>query len=484
MLLFSGKKTIPFKLKEIILNNTVVVKFNNTSLRLSHSRIDKINNASDKKTALQMGFLKKIQYICMNKGKRLSDLYDFTHDHKNGEKLFIQSNGRIQGKLTSVINKKMLRLKTVEIDNSETVAKELQKILKEKAIILQDNIFTKIVYPKDKKDTIGRDYYISKNFPPVYNPNIPYAHHKNEQGTSKYVVSKDDNFVALLSTGKEKFSTKNNFHDLEGLNSIKTGLVVAPDLMISHNAGICLIDHLNNNAPLPQSVFEIAVNDLKELHKRQGYLRDIKPANMAYDGKQVNFIDVDDRIKAHKITKITKITKISDPVFKIYGKEVIYTPKYITQGLVNHIYESNPGNPGKKTLKQKDITYDLQIADEYAFLMTMITATTKDNALKSSIENAKVDIMGVRIINRIKNKIDQCSDRQEKNKLTDKLIETQKEYNNTGIMNKSNKKYFTPWLKKNIELKHHESVKLLLTDPARYADTAPKTHLADMLLFK
>ncbi|HGK6779493.1 TPA: hypothetical protein ACJ5GP_003651 [Yersinia enterocolitica] len=414
MLLFSGKKTIPFKLKEIILNNTVVVKFNNTSLRLSHSRIDKINNASDKKTALQMGFLKKIQYICMNKGKRLSDLYDFTHDHKNGEKLFIQSNGRIQGKLTSVINKKMLRLKTVEIDNSETVAKELQKILKEKAIILQDNIFTKIVYPKDKKDTIGRDYYISKNFPPVYNPNIPYAHHKNEQGTSKYVVSKDDNFVALLSTGKEKFSTKNNFHDLEGLNSIKTGLVVAPDLMISHNAGICLIDHLNNNAPLPQSVFEIAVNDLKELHKRQGYLRDIKPANMAYDGKQVNFIDVDDRIKAHKITKITKITKISDPVFKIYGKEVIYTPKYITQGLVNHIYESNPGNPGKKTLKQKDITYDLQIADEYAFLMTMITATTKDNALKSSIENAKVDIMGVRIINRIKNKIDQCSDRQEK----------------------------------------------------------------------
>lgn len=112
--------------------------------------------------------------------------------------------------------------------------------------------------------------------------------------------------------------------------------------MISHNAGICLIDHLNNNAPLPQSVFKIAVNELKKLHEIQGYLRDIKPANMAYDGKQVNFIDVDDRIKAHEITKI------SAPVFKIYGKEVIYTPKYITQGLVNNIYESNPGNPGKK----------------------------------------------------------------------------------------------------------------------------------------
>lgn len=72
----------------------------------------------------------------------------------------------------------------------------------------------------------------------------------------------------------------------------------------------------------------------------------------------------------------------------------------------------------------------------------------------------------------------------EKDKLTDKLIETQKEYNNTGIMNKSNKTYFTPWLKENIKPKHHKSVKLLLTDPAKYADTAPKTHLADMLLFK
>ncbi|EEP94221.1 hypothetical protein yaldo0001_280 [Yersinia aldovae ATCC 35236] len=42
----------------------------------------------------------------------------------------------------------------------------------------------------------------------------------------------------------------------------------------------------------------------------------------------------------------------------------------------------------------------------------MITATTKDNALKSSIKNAKVDIMGVGIINKINNDIDQCSDKQ------------------------------------------------------------------------
>ncbi|EPZ8124929.1 hypothetical protein ACXV6R_002792 [Yersinia enterocolitica] len=462
------------------MNNTVVVKFNNTSLRLSHSRIDKINNAPDKKTALQMGFLKKIQYICMNKGKRLSDLYDFTHDHKNGEKLFIQSNGRIQEKLTSIINNEIPQLKTVGIDNSKTVSKEIQKIIEEKAIILQDNMFTEIVYfeDKDKEDTTGRTYYISKNFPPVYKPNIPYVHPKNEQGASKYVVSKDYNFVALAPTEKEKFSTENNFHDLKGLNSIKTGLVVAPELMISHNAGSCLIDYLNDNAPLPQSVFKNAVNDLKQLHERKTYLRDIKPANMAYDGKQVNFIDVDDRIS------VNRRAGIFDPVFNIYGKEVRLTLGYITQGLVNNIYKSNPSNPGETILKQIYITDHHKIADEYAFLVTMIAATTKDNELKSSIENAKVDIMGVRIINGINNDIDQCSDRQEKNKLTDILIKTREEYNNTGIMNKNNKKYFTPWLKENIQPKYHKSVKLLLTDPARYADTAPKTHLADMLLFK
>lgn len=38
--------------------------------------------------------------------------------------------------------------------------------------------------------------------------------------------------------------------------------------------------------------------------------------------------------------------------------------------------------------------------------MIMIIVIIKDNVFKFFIENVKVDIMGVRIINRIKNKID------------------------------------------------------------------------------
>lgn len=51
-------------------------------------------------------------------------------------------------------------------------------------------------------------------------------------------------------------------------------------------------------------------------------------------------------------------------------------------------------------------------------------------------------------------------------------------------MNKSNKKYFILWLKKNIELKYYEFVKLLLIDLVRYVDIVFKIYLVDMLLFK
>ena len=461
------------------MNNTVVVKFNNTSLRLSHSRIDKINNSPDKKTALQMSLIKKIQYICMNKGKKLSDFYDFIHNNKNGKILFIESNGRIQEKIKSVINEKMPSLKTVKIDNSENIEKKLQKILKEKGMDLKNDIFTEIVYYENNEDITGKTYYLSKNHPLIYKPNIPYVHPKYEQGASKYIVSKDNNFVALATIGKEKFSPENEFYDLEGLNSIKIGLAVTPNLMISHNAGICLVDHLNNNPPLSQRVFENAVNDLKQLHKRHVFLRDIKPGNMAYDGKQVNFIDVDDRIKLKRGNYSTL-----GPTFNIYGKEVIYTPKYITLGLVNRIYTSDPANSEKSILRELGITCYHQVADEYAFLMTMIASTTKSKDLNFAIHNAKTDIAGDFILNEISDKIKNCNDERKLKNLEEEYIKTKNTYIHPGVMNKSNEKYFTSWLEENIKPDHYKSVKSLLTDPAKYAYKVPKTHLADMLLFK
>ncbi|CQH44012.1 hypothetical protein [Yersinia mollaretii] len=417
------------------MKKAVVDKFDNTSLRLFHSRI---------------------------------------HKDRNGEKLFIQPNGCICKKLTSVSNEENKHLKSYEINRINI---ELNEILHEKGVHLKDNVFTEVVYRKNKEDITGVTYYLSKNYSPFYKPNIPYVHLENEQGGSKYVVSNDDNFVALATT-KKGFSTENNFHDLNGLNSIKIGLVVAEKLMISQNAGTCLTDHLKNNPPLPQSVFENAVNDLKQLHKRQTFLRDIKKGNMAYDGKQVNFIDIDDRIS------LKRKTLFSAPTFNIYGKEVIYTPEYMTEGLLRNIYKHSSIKPGKLILRETTKTYSHRVSDEYAFLMTMISSTTKENNLKSSINNAKTDAMGIEILDIIRNKITNCNDVKELKHLNEWYNKTKNEYIYPGVMNKENGKYFTPWLEANIKPEHHKSVRSLLTDPARYADTSPKTHLADMLLFK
>lgn len=458
------------------MNKTVVVNFDNTSFRLLNSRINKVNNAPDKKSALKMNFAEKIHYICMNKGKKLSDLYDFIHKDRNGEKLFIQPNGCICKKLTSVSNEKNKHLKSYEV-NCRNI--ELNEILHKKGTILKDNVFTEVVYRKNKEDVTGVTYYLSKNHPPICKPNIPYVHLENEQGASKYVASKDDDYVVLATTKKEKkFNTENKFDDLKGLNSIKFGLVVAPNLMISPNAGTCLTDHLKNNPPLPQSTFENAVNDLKKLHKRETYLRDIKKGNMAYDGKQVNFIDIDDRIS------LKRNDLFSASEFNIYGKEMVYTSKYITLGLLSNIYQRSSTNPGKLILRETAITYSHRVADEYAFLMTMISSTTQNNNLKSSIDKAKTDIVGIKMLGDINNEINNCNDASELKYLNKWYDKTKSKYIYPGVMNKNNGKYFTSWVKKNIKPEYHESVKSLLTNPARYADTAPETYLADMLLFK
>lgn len=413
------------------MNNTVVVKFDNTSLRLSHSRINKINNAPDKKSALQMSLPKKIAYIWMNKGNSLNDLYDFIHKNRNGEKLFIQPNGCICKKLASVSNEKNNHLKSYEV-NCRNI--ELNEILHEKGIILKNNVFTEVVYRKNKEDVTGVTYYLSKNHPPIYKPNIPYVHLKHEQGASKYVVSKDDNFVALATTKKNELNTANKFDDLNGLNSIKIGQVVTKNLMISPNAGTCLTDHLKNNPPLPQSAFENAANDLKTLHQRNGYLRDIKPGNTAYDGKQVNFIDVDDRISKNTLGNHSTVK------FKIHGEPCIYTENYITDNLLYEIYDKND-----RISNNKDVAKYLKAADEYAFLLTIIAATTKSKVLREAI-------------------ISPTSDR------------------NPQKLGISNKLHLRTWVDQHVNSQHKRTVNLLFSAPDKYAVLNSDIYLSDMLL--
>lgn len=83
---------------------------------------------------------------------------------------------------------------------------------------------------------------------------------------------------------------ENKVDDLKGINSVKFGLAVNHNLMIARNAGESLLDCIEKKQSILPNHFENAVNDLKKLHKKNIYLRDIKPGNMAYDGKQLTLL--------------------------------------------------------------------------------------------------------------------------------------------------------------------------------------------------
>ncbi|MGL4486817.1 MAG: hypothetical protein ACRCUG_07550 [Yersinia sp. (in: enterobacteria)] len=473
------------------MNKTVVADFNNTSLRLSLSRINKILDAPDKKSALQMSFAKRIQYIVMNKEKKLSDLYDYMHTGTKAEKLLIRPNDGIDNKLILDLNEKITNFqieKMCKIRSAEKIKRyyiEHKENLRNKNNPKQE--FTTMVYNgkrKEKdingvmKEIKGRVYYLSKNHPPCHKPTTRCETNNNEAGAYKHVTHKDDMFVAL-APNKGKFNTVNNFNDLKGLNRIKFGLAVASDMIISRNAGRCVKDCINSNTIIPQLAFKNAVDDLKQLHERRVYLRDIKPGNTAFDGKHINFIDVDDRIG------VNKETATLEPIFNKYGKEASYTRKYITQKLFDKIYRCNPSSDNKITLRPTySINHPLKVADEYAFLMTMIAATSNDTDLKSSIADAKIDIIGNSIMSGINKELEQYNVIEKQGELIDRFVQTKKEYCHPGVMNTDNEKHFIPWLNDNIKPKNIKSVKLLLTDPAGYAEEKFKTHLADMLLFK
>ncbi|WP_186367623.1 hypothetical protein, partial [Yersinia aldovae] len=192
----------------------------------------------------------------------------------------------------------------------------------------------------------------------------------------------------------------------------------------------------------------------------------------------INFIDVEDRINIQEKASLPTLA------LNIYGNELSYTPNYISMGLFNGIYNNESENINDMTLRETDTRQYLKVADEYAFIMTMIVATTKNPELKDSIIDSKVDIKRNIIIDKINSNINKTTDTTEKKELRLERMRIRKEYIHPGVMNKNNEEHFTSWLKGNIKPEHHKSVELLLTDPARYADSAPKTHLADMLLFK
>lgn len=123
---------------------------------------------------------------------------------------------------------------------------------------------------------------------------------------------------------------------------------------------------------------------------------------------------------------------------------MIYTENYITSELKEHIYsEYDVPLTGKNVIKY------LKSADEYAFLLTTIAATTENSKLKSIILN------------------------DDENQYQDRT---------TGKMRVENKNEFNQWINEKIKVEHRGSARLLLTNPKLHAELKGDIYLSDMFL--
>lgn len=131
------------------------------------------------------------------------------------------------------------------------------------------------------------------------------------------------------------------------LKSFVGAVRISSTVSVARFAGTPLNQYLPQGGKVPVSDFWQASHDLKTAHARCLFHRDIKPANMTLKGERVYFIDCDSMIE------------VGD------GKP---PPKYFRTLKYASV------DPGKHVDHQQA----LKTADEFAFLVSMIEATTDD----------------------------------------------------------------------------------------------------------
>jgi len=299
-------------------------------------------------------------------------------------------------------------------------------------------------YDGTKPEHNGRTYYFQKNnqndilrvmYSPTEHPVSP------KEGNSKYVDTINGYFVKLKVKDNLSGEEINNNDDLEGTSTVIPCIAVDYDTMIARFGGDNLSDYLQKKNFINPAHFENAVKDLKTLHKRNTYLTDIKVQNLTYDGKNVNFIDVDNRVKIDP-TKPNIIKPDMTPCCTTTKLLRVLRPD-----VLGDIFYSFSFTPDEAVAKKPY----LKVCDEYAFLLAMIRATTKKT--KSKIAFNAVPIENIDQIN--------------------------------GIMNDKNEPYFRKWIQKHVKPEFHSNVKSILRDPHEYAEKSSNPpYLSDMLLFK
>ncbi|MFJ1228542.1 hypothetical protein, partial [Yersinia proxima] len=120
----------------------------------------------------------------------------------------------------------------------------------------------------------------------------------------------------------------------------------------------------------------------------------------------------------------------------------IYTKHYITSDLLHNIYDKH-----SELSNNKDVVKYLKSADEYAFLLTFIAATSKSKGLRNTI----ISPTWAR---------------------------------NPQKMSAINKVHLTKWVDQHVKSQDRHTVNLLLSAPDKHAILRNDVYLSDMLLFK
>lgn len=199
---------------------------------------------------------------------------------------------------------------------------------------------------------------VRQRFPVAYAPQT--RPEKEAKGSYKQLVGLDRNFVALTPRS-EGFDPARDIADILPFETVSAGLVVDANLMLARNAGKTLQSRLDLRDSLPLSVFKSALTDLDAMHDADIFLVDIKPENLAYDGKKVNFIDVDDRVNWHP----------NQP--SMYSCSEAWT----TYGLIDGMYYNRRAA--------------FQVADQFAMLRNIIALARPGNTKSYAIQTRWVN---------------------------------------------------------------------------------------------
>lgn len=214
-----------------------------------------------------------------------------------------------------------------------------------------------------REPALNRCYYYPvdeqarRRYPVAYVP--PQIALDERAGTSKQVVGEDRNFVALQAKVDRQFQINDSDAELLPYATVCVGLRIDETLMVAHHAGMDLYTHwLKPQPELPLSVFLPALADLDAMHENGIYLIDIKPENLAYDGRKIQYIDVDDRVHWHPAR---------DP-------NLNYTPDWSDADLMQLAQENNA-------------RVCLQAADLSGMLHCLIGSTSPDPAFAQQVRN-------------------------------------------------------------------------------------------------